>query len=208
MLIVDALVADAGDAGETRFGSLLRRRDVGRRQALDDVEIAGSQVGEAHRGVRDRAEDERVESVVLRCPSSPRTSPARCGRSGRARRTCRGPSRPASARSRPPRAAFGDMIMPARSESCESSVASARESLSATVRSSTTSTLRPRPSSLLRRLSGSVRARSMLAFTAAALIGSPSWNFTPGAQLEGQRLAVVAPLPLRRELRARTSVRA
>jgi hypothetical protein len=69
---------------------------------------------------------------------------------------------------------FGDMIMPARSESCESRVASARERLTFTVRSSTASTLSTEVNSLLRRESGRVRARSILAFTAAAFRGSPS----------------------------------
>ena len=86
--------------------------------------------------------------------------------------------------------------MPARSESCDSRVASGRERLIFTVRSSTTSTLATEVSSLLRKLSGSVRARSILAFTAAASIFSPSWNFTPGRSLKVSDLPSSAPAPL------------
>ncbi len=66
--------------------------------------------------------------------------------------------------------------MPARSDSCDSSEASGSDRFSTTVWSSGASTLATVASSLLRLLSGSVRARSRLALTAAALMGVPSWK--------------------------------
>lgn len=70
----------------------------------------------------------------------------------------------------------GEIIMPARSDSCDSSEASGSARCSTTVLASGASTLATVASSLLRLLSGSVRARSRLALTAAASIGVPSWN--------------------------------
>ena len=40
------------------------RGDVGRRQALEHVEIAGAQVGQAHRGVGDRQEGHGVKLIA------------------------------------------------------------------------------------------------------------------------------------------------
>ena len=83
--------------------------------------------------------------------------------------------------------------MPARSVSAASSGTSGCERLKRTVRSLTTSTLSISPISVLRNEPGVFRCRSMLNFTASALNGSPSWNFTPGRSLMTIDLLVRAP---------------
>ena len=98
--------------------------------------------------------------------------------------------------------------MPARSDKCETNVASARGRLEARP-----SRDRPRlrrfrrePSSLLRKLSGSVRARSRFNFTAAAFVRLAVMKFHAWPQFHRQNLGVIAPLPLRRKLRGELQV--
>ena len=67
--------------------------------------------------------------------------------------------------------------------SVASSGTSGSDRLSRTVVSFTTSTLEICPISGLRNEPSVVIDRSMLNFTASALSGSPSWNFTPGRSL-------------------------
>ncbi|CUJ39946.1 Uncharacterised protein [Achromobacter kerstersii] len=71
---------------------------------------------------------------------------------------------------------LGDSIMPARSDSWASKVASGFFSVSTRVVASGASTFSTEASSPLRRLSGSVIARSRLALAAAASNFAPSWN--------------------------------
>ena len=53
------------------FGVALDGRDVARREALEHVEVAGAQIGEAHGRVGDRREDDAVEIVAPWRSSAP-----------------------------------------------------------------------------------------------------------------------------------------
>src|SRR5690606_3180523 len=64
----NALVADADGLSIVQFGVSLHRGGVGRGQALQHVEVAGTQVGEAHGGVGDGQEDDPVEVVGVGVP--------------------------------------------------------------------------------------------------------------------------------------------
>ncbi|CUI83733.1 Uncharacterised protein [Achromobacter xylosoxidans] len=79
---------------------------------------------------------------------------------------------------------LGDSIMPARSDSCASSVASGCLRVSTSVAASGASTFSTEASSPLRRLSGSVMARSRLALAAAASNLLPSWNSASSRSLK------------------------
>ena len=64
----DALVADLGDRGDLESAVRLDRRDVGGRHALDEVELSGFEVGEAHRRVDDRRVDDSFEEDAALVP--------------------------------------------------------------------------------------------------------------------------------------------
>ena len=70
-----------------------------------------------------------------------------------------------------------------------------------------TSTLAICPISVLRNEPAVLMCRSMLNFTASALSGSPSWNFTPGRSLMTIDLLVGRPLVAHGELRDDLEVR-
>src|SRR3546814_5985748 len=64
----DPLVAEADDVGELQVGIALDRRDVGRRQPLQQVEVAGLQVGEPYGGIGNGAVDHLVEVILAGVP--------------------------------------------------------------------------------------------------------------------------------------------
>src|SRR3546814_19140072 len=64
----DPLVAEADDVGELQVGIALDRRDVGRRQPLQQVEVAGLQVSEPYGGIGNGAVDHLVEVILAGVP--------------------------------------------------------------------------------------------------------------------------------------------
>src|SRR4029450_4902365 len=64
----DSLVADLGDLRELEARIRLDRCHVGRREALDEVELARLEVREAHRRVDDRQVDNLVEMDLALVP--------------------------------------------------------------------------------------------------------------------------------------------
>ena len=87
--------------------------------------------------------------------------------------------------------ALGDIIMPERSANWASSVASGWARVILTVNSSTASAPVIEATSDLRRLSSRFWQRSMLATTASALKGVPSWKVDALAQSHGEFGAVI-----------------
>jgi len=58
---VDALVAELDDLRDLEAAVALQGGNVGGRHALDEIELAGAQVGEAHGRVDDRQVDDALE---------------------------------------------------------------------------------------------------------------------------------------------------
>jgi hypothetical protein len=117
-------------------------RYVRRREALDEVELAGAQVREAHRRIDDRRVDDPVEvdpalvPIVRKRSSTIRSCAIRSTKRNGPEHTGFVPNfSPAAS------AAFGDTIIPARSVSTASSGANGEARLMRTVEGSTTSTL-------------------------------------------------------------------
>ena len=65
---VHALVAELERAGETQVAVGANGLDVGGEQALDEIEAARFQAGQADRGIDDRQIDDSVDENILRVP--------------------------------------------------------------------------------------------------------------------------------------------
>ena len=178
----DALVADLGDLRDLEAAVDLQRRHVGRRHALDEVELAGLEVREPHRRVDDRQVDDPVDVDLALVPVVRDSARARCGPARRARRTGTARSTPAWRRTcrRPPARPSATPSSRRGRRAARAAARTAPIRLSATVIGSTTSTLATGASSPRRFEPAIVLCRSMLNLTAAASSFSPSWNVTPG----------------------------
>src|SRR2546429_5680778 len=64
----DALVTDLGDGRELKVAVALYLREVRGRHALDEIEPAGAQVGDAHGIVGDRLEHDLVDMDLVLVP--------------------------------------------------------------------------------------------------------------------------------------------
>src|SRR6185503_10479893 len=64
----DALVADLDDLRDLEAAVATQARDVRRADALDEIELPGAQVREAHRRIDDRQVDDAVEMDVALVP--------------------------------------------------------------------------------------------------------------------------------------------
>src|SRR6266568_8399877 len=64
----DALIADAGDRRGGKPWVLLQGVEIGRQHALDEIELPGLEIGEAHAGVGNGEEGDALEIVAAVVP--------------------------------------------------------------------------------------------------------------------------------------------